>query len=214
MLKEEVKSYRDKHRQGERTIAAQQQQINKMKDEVEALRGKLKDCQRSPEQVASEAAMKEQLTAREGSVKELESRIEVLSHKLKVDARQHKDALKAKDKEIMEAKKKTEEVAAELAEKDLELRQKVLDAKAAAKKLDKCRNLLTESRREATNLHVSLPPSWPLPTIPYILLHAPLQPAARHAICQPTSNRPPLYRVTTIAIATGAVIGTSASRED
>eukprot|EP00873_Tetraselmis_striata_P038038 jgi/Tetstr1/458302/TSEL_000341.t1 len=153
MLKEEVKSYRDKHRQGERTIAAQQQQINKMKDEVEALRGKLKDCQRSPEQVASEAAMKEQLTAREGSVKELESRIEVLSHKLKVDARQHKDALKAKDKEIMEAKKKTEEVAAELAEKDLELRQKVLDAKAAAKKLDKCRNLLTESRREATNLH-------------------------------------------------------------
>lgn len=156
MLKEEVRQYRDKSRASERTAAAQQVQINKMKDEMESLRGQLKECKRSPGQMASEADLQAQLSSREASVKDLESRIEVLNHKLKVDARQRKDEVRAKEREVVEAKRKTEEVGEQLAEKDLELRQKVLDCRQVTKKLEKCRTLLVESRREAVHLQDTL----------------------------------------------------------
>lgn len=165
MLREELKVARDRIRGHEKTIQAQQLSINKMKEQVDNLNDQLKACALQPADFQSQAEMEATINAREGSVKELESKVGVLSHKLETDSKRAKDDLRSKDREIAEIKRKLGEKTSALEAKDKELRAKVLEWKGVNKKLDSTRRILTETKRDNSRLQVSMPFSfscWPL----------------------------------------------------
>ena len=154
MLREELKVSRDKIRTHEKTLAAQQLTINKLKGDVDSVTQQLAACSRQPDDVIAEEEMKATLTLREGSVKDLESRVSILTHKVETDAKRARDDMRTKDKAVAALQQKLEEKTAALDAKDKELRAKVLESKAITKKLDNTRRNLGTMRQENSFLQV------------------------------------------------------------
>ena len=155
MLREELKVSRDKIRTHEKTLAAQQLSINRLKDDVDSFTQQLAACSRQPADVQAENEMKATLTLREDSVKDLESRVSVLTHKVETDAKRARDEQKTKEKAVAAVKAKLDEKTAALEAKDKELRAKVLECKAITKKLDSTRRNLGMMRQENAFLQVT-----------------------------------------------------------
>ena len=154
MLREELKVSRDKIRTHEKTLAAQQLTINKLKGDVDSVTQQLAACSRQPEDLKAEEEMKATLTLREDSVKGLESRVSILTHKVETDAKRARDDMRTKDKAVVAIQQKLDEKTAALDAKDKELRAKVLECKATTKKLDSTRRNIGTLRQENSFLQV------------------------------------------------------------
>ncbi|CAD7698682.1 unnamed protein product, partial [Ostreobium quekettii] len=118
-MAERVKKYKRLAQTSEREAAALGRQVDRLGEEVRALREELAVCAVTPAQAARDRELGAQLEASRAEARGLEHRVGVLSKKVETDKKSFERALAGNSREKAALRRQAEALRAELGAKDL-----------------------------------------------------------------------------------------------